>query len=177
MLFEAQSNVVAYNACGYYFDSFVDTTAGQIGCIINDTIANNTYEGLLFDGTFTASGAPAPLIANCIVWNNNATGSYVQHGGTAGYAPCSDSDMINTDWMNLSGLGSCDGSNIDEDPEFADAPDRDYHLTASSTDLIDTGTNSPGPTLSLYDIDLQDRTVDGGSSSPIVDMGADEYDP
>lgn len=167
----AKSNVIAANLYGYNYEGFTDETEGQVGVMANETIVDNASFALRLQGTFHGD-SPAPALTNCIVWGNN--GGNVQHGGSAGFSPCGQGGMTYSDYMGLSQLSGCSTTNIETNPYFAYASLRNYHLTSSSTQLIDCGNNAG---VSDYDIDLSDRTVDGGIGSPIVDMGADEYVP
>ena len=114
-------------------------------------------------------------MTNGIVWGNSAassrghnvyrtcTGSSGANVGTISY---SDFDSTYTTFM-YQALITDGGGNIDPatDPSFAGGGD--YHLTSSSTNVIDAGTSSGAPS----------DDIDGDTRSGAIDMGADEYMP
>lgn len=173
----AWSNMIVDNAYGYYFEAFTEDTEGQVGVIINDTIAGNANEAFWFDGTFNISGAPGPALVNCLVWGNN--GDAEQHGGSAGWDPCINGGMSHSNWLDLIYTTDCDGSepNLDVEPYFVNPGSGNYRLSSGSITLIDKGDELPVPGLSDFDFEGDDRVIDGGEDPPSVDIGADEYDP
>jgi hypothetical protein len=66
--------------------------------------------------------------------------------------------------------------NVSVDPLFVDASRGNYHLRPDSP-CIDAGTNLP-PDLPATDLDQETRVLDGtDSGTPVVDIGADEFNP
>jgi hypothetical protein len=142
---------------------------------VNDTLANNASYAYYGD----SSGTDAnwwPRIDNAIVYFNNGGGGNAQYYSAQGWDP---EDFVSTSylvqyscWQNL---GSGDPSSTDDDPEFVDAANGNWHLSCDSSACIDQGDNTPRIDLPRTDIDGQDRTqpAETGESS-IVDMGADE---
>ena len=106
-------------------------------------------------------------IYNSIFWGNPGTDIYRE----SGYAEIGDSDVEG----GLTGTNFTDkGGNINLAPAFIGSGN--YRLSTGSP-CIDTGNNTP-PNISMPLTDLfgYTRIADGGIGSPIVDMGAYEYD-
>ena len=123
--------------------------------IRNNTIINNTYNGIL-----VVRGS-SPSISNCIIWNSN-----------------DDLSNCSAKYSNIEeGFDSNDPNftgSISSAPFFVDS--NDFHLWSDSP-CSDTG-DSNGTYTGELEMDFETRVIDGDEdSSSIVDMGADEYDP
>jgi len=183
------------NACYIIFENCIiaDNYAPQGGVVspnggtttfTNCTIANNTATG-----EYSSDGGGIAYICNglvnmtnCIAWGNSATSGYGHNvyrtctgpsGANVGSVNYSDFDTsgLNPDppptWLNPSYMYQASvtgGNNIVEDPNF-DAGGT-YHLTSSSTNVIDAGTSSGAPS-----VDIDGDARDDGQP----DMGADEF--
>ena len=162
------------------FQSNSSTNNG--GAINNDLRANTIINNSTFTENSSSNGGavysrvtsnsrPDTTIENSIFWNNQATISGNEIGGTA--ATVSNSIVEG----GYSGTG-----NIDVDPKFVDSANFDLHLAAGSP-AIDAGDNS------LLPADDKDLDNDGDTSEKLpidldkntrvvngtVDMGAYEY--
>ncbi len=119
--------------------------------------------------TIGCCGNGAPLVHNCILWDND-TEELVDVNGAATTASYSD---VQGGWP---GTG-----NIDADPLFVAPGSGDYHLLSDSP-CIDAADNTAVPKGVVTDLDGYDRFVDipctddtGNGTPPIVDMGAYEF--
>ena len=98
-------------------------------------------------------------ISNCILWGNVPDGLY-------GPAEVTYS-CLQQRWPTE--------GNIEANPLFADATNGNYRLSRCSP-CIDTGTNSPPGGMPEYDLDGEDRVIDGNRDAiAMVDMGAYEF--
>jgi hypothetical protein len=111
----------------------------------------------------------SPTLTNCILWNDSPQEIYVHAGN----------DPIAT-YCDVQGGWPGEG-NIDADPLCVDPNNGDFHLSAGSS-CIDAGDNTAVPPWLLTDLDGNPRLVDdagmpddGFGTSPIVDMGAYEF--
>jgi hypothetical protein len=135
-------------------------------CTISNNAADDEGGGIYVSG---ASGAPT--VDNSILYGNSAEtsggGDEVYIGHADGSIAINYSDI---DTSKIEGPGSSSGSNnVNADPQFNDDTNgtillRDYHLTDSSTSVIDAGST----TLS-DDIDEDSRPQNSDD-----DMGSDE---
>ena len=185
------------NACHTTFENCIiaDNYAPQGGVfspnggaitVTNCTVANNTATGeYSTDGggiAYICSGLVN--MTNSIAWGNSA----VSGNGHNVYRTCTGPSGANVGTISYSDFdGSTHGSspdppylyqcyvtdgggNIDAatDPSFAGGGD--YHLTSSSTNVIDAGTSSGAPSDDI-DGDLRPQPYPSGN----YDMGADEY--
>jgi len=144
---------------------------------INCTISGNTagnYGGGIMSWSNQSS---APVITNCIFWDN-AAGSGYQEIGESG------SSNATVTYCDVEG-GFGGGSNIiNSNPLFVDADgpddidgtvDDNLRLSASSP-CIDVGSNGAVPSGITTDRDGRPRTTDGDCSTTyVVDMGAYEF--
>jgi PKD repeat protein len=117
--------------------------------IINTTFVDNNGPAI------SSRNGSAPMLKNCIVWNNIG-GPF--GGQTWDLAVITHSDIEG----GYPGVG-----NVDLDPLFVNPAGSDYRLTADSP-LIDAGANDP--LLPATDLDGNPRIVGGA-----VDMGAYEF--
>ncbi|MBN1513493.1 MAG: right-handed parallel beta-helix repeat-containing protein [Phycisphaerae bacterium] len=128
------------------------------------TIAGNSANqgrAVAFAGTSQATAARLSA-TNCILWN----------GGDEMFAGTYSSSVIG--YSDVSGGWTGEG-NIDADPMFAF--DQDLHLLSGSP-CIDAGTNGAAVDASAFDLDGNERVLDGnGDALAVVDMGAYEHDP
>jgi parallel beta-helix repeat protein len=129
--------------------SGISLGAGETKIIRNNTIFSNRY------GIDVGTGT-APIISNCIVWNNTDDLRYC----SATYSCIKNND---------SGTG-----NIHCDPCFVSADGNDFHLRPLSL-CIDAG----DPNFNDFnetDIDADPRITDGDQNGvTVVDIGADEF--
>jgi len=102
-------------------------------------------------------------LVNCIVWDNNGRQIRNSDGGDA-IVTYSD---IQDGWSGE--------ENINRNPRFVNAANRDYRLRWDSP-CIDTGNNDAVPISVETDLEGEPRLVDGdGDGIAIVDMGAYEF--
>ena len=178
------------NACYVTFENCIiaDNYAPQGGVfspnggaitVTNCTVANNTATGeYSSDGggiAYMCSGLVN--MTNSIAWGNSATSGNGHNvyrtctgpsGANVGTISYSDFDSTTPTFMYQANITD-GGGNIDPatDPSFDMGGT--YHLTSSSTNVIDVGTSSGAPS---DDIDGDSRPQGSG-----YDMGADEYVP
>ena len=178
------------NACYTTFENCIiaDNYAPQGGVfspnggaitLTNCTVANNTATG-----EYSSDGGGIAYICsglvnmtNSIAWGNSATSGNGHNvyrtctgptGANVGTISYSDFDSTKPTFMYQANIIN-GGGNIDPatDPSFDMGGT--YHLTSSSTNVIDVGTSSGAPS---DDIDGDSRPQGSG-----YDMGADEYVP
>ncbi len=92
--------------------------------------------GLFFGNTQAAAGHENVDIFNSIFWANEGDGDVADDEIRGGYTTVHYSDVQGGEEGNA-GLGWAEG-NIDEDPDFVDAENGDFHL-ADGSPCIDTG--------------------------------------
>jgi hypothetical protein len=143
-------------------DDISNQGSGSLPTVINCTFYTEALLGYMM---FNENSSPT--VTNCIFWG---FGDPIWNSGTS--AP-----TVTFSVVPYSGTG-----NIWEDPTFVDSVNGDFHLLPSSP-CIDAGDNSP-PALPTTDIDGDNRRIDdpevvdtGYGTPPIVDMGADEFNP
>jgi hypothetical protein len=145
-----ENNIIAGNSA--------DVQGGGIYCgissptIINNTIIKNwaTWGGGIYSGGIDSF----PTVINTILWMDSPQEIYLHLGSSI---TVTYSDVLGG-WV---GIG-----NIQADPLFVDAPNRDYHLLPGSP-CIDTGDNTV--VTSNTDLDGNPRIVNS-----IIDIGAFE---
>lgn len=137
--------------------------------IRNCTIVGNTATSTTVAGIRNAGGA-APSTINCILWDNSGIGG-AQNSANQTNVPVTYSIVMN---------GGTGTGNSGADPQFADAANDDYSLSASSP-AIDAGNNAGVAAGLLLDVAGNPRFADvaavadtGAGTAPIVDMGAFE---
>jgi len=163
--------------------------------LTNTTIAGNSAVdggGLANDGR--NSGTAAPNLTNSILWDNTASNSANQILNDNATPSVSYSIVEGSGGSSSwdSALGTDDGGNLDENPQFTDGdgPDDTYGTADDDLRLKGPGSGTPSPAIDAGDntgISLDkafggnDRKVDVGSitdtgngTSPIVDMGSYE---
>ena len=118
-----------------------------INCTISENVAMLGGGGIYTDASY-------PEVRNCILWNDSPDEIWNEpwRGPTVTYS-------------NIEGGYSGTG-NIDEDPDFINPEENDFHI-ASFSPCIDTGTSEDAP---LEDFEGDNRPWGEG-----FDMGADEY--
>jgi uncharacterized repeat protein (TIGR01451 family) len=126
--------------------------------ITNNTIADNTYHGIYKYSYYN------PSINSNIIWGNTS-------GGLTGFNP-----TIPIYYNCIQGGWGYGEGNTDQNPQFRDSANNDYHLTTASIYCIDKG--DPNFNSTEQDFDGQDRIMDGDRNNIArVDMGADELCP
>lgn len=123
-------------------------------------VTNCTFFGNVADEGGALSSAPdaSPVVANSILWADTPD-------ETSGGSPI----IMYSDVQG----GHPGEGNIDQDPQFVDAANGDYHLALGSP-CIDTGTNY-APHLPPHDFEGDERVMDGDEDGLFyVDMGIDE---
>jgi len=143
------------------------------GAVYNYSSSRPVFTNCLLMANLAASAGGAlfnmaqssPTMANCILWDNTAPTGPVMYSDS--------SDPIIT-YSNIEGGWTGEG-NIDGDPLFVDAANRDLRLQAGSP-CIDKGSNDAIPMGVAADLDGTPRIVDGNCDAiAVVDMGAYEY--
>ena len=116
-----------------------DVDGGGIRCWESDpTIVNCTFSQNvgLNGGAIALSSNSSPSLINCILWANSATSSGYEIFRLSNCTPtfrycdirgCGESGV---GWN--SSLGTDGGGNIDDDPNFADPSNNDYHLKSEA---------------------------------------------
>ncbi len=194
------NNSVRYDGAGMYIESssttlincvFSDNSAGYNAggiCNLNSSslsLTNCTFYGnsaTSYGGGLANFNTCSLVIQNSIFWGNTvaAEKDQIYNSGTASisFTDIEESNGSGASWDTS--LGTDNGGNIDEDPLFANASSGDFHLQTNSL-CIDAGDNS-APSLPATDFEGDDRRIDdpstpdtGNGTSPIVDMGVDEY--
>ena len=158
---------------------FVQNQGGVKGGGMYSWSSSPTVTNCTFSKNSASSGGEiynngsSMTVTNSIIWGTNGIESIINHDST-----CSAS-YSDIEWWPTVYPGT---GNIDADPMFAAAASGDLHLRRLSP-CIDAGDNSD-PALPATDIDGDDRRIDdprvtdtGSGTPPIVDMGADEFDP
>jgi len=142
------------------------TWTGGNPTLINCTFSNNTAAT---GGGVYNHDANGVVMANCILWANS--GEEIE--GAPALVTYSDVQG------GYPGTG-----NIDEDPEFVDPDNGDYHLQSPTSPCIDAGDNDPVPEGIETDLDgnprfAKDQCTEntGHGNPPIVDIGAYEFQP
>ena len=147
------------------------------GGMYNADYSSPTVTNCTFSGNSASSGgggirnfsSSSPTVTNCILW---------------GDSPAEILNSLATPSVTYSDIqgGYTGTGNIDADPLFVDGANGDLHLQQGSPS-IDAGDNS-APSLPSTDFEGDDRKIDdptvtdtGNGTPPIVDMGADEFEP
>ncbi|MFC1855716.1 right-handed parallel beta-helix repeat-containing protein [Thermodesulfobacteriota bacterium] len=126
---------------------------GAAPVITNSTLADNITSGT--GDAIHTYGSAAPVVKNSILWNSSSTVNEIYlSAGTS----------IDITYSDVKG-GYTGTGNINSNPLFVGSGD--YHLTDSSTALIDAGTSTGAP---ADDIDGDSRPLNSG-----YDMGSDEH--
>jgi hypothetical protein len=126
--------------------------------IVNATIVHNGRGGGVGGVAAGNSSGTTVEIANSIVRDNLG-------GQVSGTASVQYSNIPNRP----------EATNIDVDPRFTDAANRDFTLRADSP-CIDAANNSLVPATALFDVGGNPRIDDGdGNGTSVVDMGAFEF--
>ncbi|RKY16041.1 MAG: hypothetical protein DRP63_06140, partial [Planctomycetota bacterium] len=154
---------------------------GAIFCASSSpTITNCTFSGNSASGCGGAIEcySSGSTLNNCILWGDSA--------GSDGDEICimdsSSSCTLNYCCVDNTGYGGItsnitENNCIHQDPQFANAAGGDYHLKDTSP-CMDAGDNSLVPSNVDRDLDGDQRIVDGDNDgTPVVDIGAYEYQP
>ena len=166
---------VAYTSAGILMitnNTFtLNSTGGRGGGLFvsldGDVATANIFNSIVRDNTATGDGDDVFVFDDA---NRNNTGSPV--------------NLFNNDLsdffsfcVNTGGCtsGISEGNNIDLDPLFIDAANRDFHLQEGSP-CIDAG-DPNAPALPATDFEGDPRDVDGDGDGTTPDMGADEFIP
>ena len=139
--------------------------------ILNCTLVGNDA----FNGSIASiPGSDSIVLRNCIVWGNTGTGLFYK----STLPPASPVITYSVVQGGYIGEG-----NIDADPQFVDAANRDYRLKPTSP-CIDAGNNGASTWIGDRDAALAPRWVDrvntadtGVGPGPVIDMGAFEHQP
>ncbi len=171
------------DGCTRIFNNFIlDNTASSWG----GGIYSRYNESMIYNNTLVGNSAGSgggihvlnqgnmtPTIFNCIVRNNDAAEGPQIHF----YFDYTGADIS---YCNIEGGFGSGIGNIDSDPAFSDESNGNYRLAGASA-CIDAGDNDATPLPDTdYDGDVRktddpDTPDTGNGTSPIVDMGADEY--
>jgi len=134
------------------------------------TMTNCTFSGnSAYLGGGMLNDDSSPTVTNCILWGDSPDEIY------------NNNLLPSITYSNIQG-GYTGTANINADPLFVDEAGGDLHLQQGSP-CIDAG-NNLAPALPVTDLDGDDRRIDdptvtdtGNGTPPIVDMGADEFEP
>ncbi len=165
---DAGNNNTFYNCTFKNSEVVIDYSSYQTNYdVFNNRLINCVVDGANYLFNCDRTNTDNEMI-NCIVTNvtNYKKGSYSL-----------DFNFTNTDFWN-NGFSTPSGINmLSINPQFADAPNDDYHLLRTSP-CVDAGTtDTTGLSLPNDDVDGNSRIVDGNSDgSVIIDMGVYEYD-
>ncbi len=118
--------------------------------VINNTIVNNESAGIYCYG-----GGGAPIITDCIVWDNNDN----LYNCSATYSCIEDCNDIGNPYVT---------HNFCSAPLFVDADANDFHLLSTSPCI-----NAGDPSSGSYYAGAKD--IDNETRVWIIDVGADEY--
>lgn len=143
------------------YDNEADANGGGLFCDgATTTVMCNTFFGNLATngGGIGVGNTSAPLVINSIVWQNTATYDaeiWVDYSTSS----------ITVEYCDVR-YGFTGTGNMKLDPLFADANNKNFHLTAGSP-CVNRGNNTGAP---VTDFEGEARPCQG-----TVDMGADEY--
>jgi len=135
--------------------------------VINNTLVNNTFAGIL-----TALDSEAIIRNN--IFRGNSKGIDTVSATSAANITL-DYNLFYDNSIDIHSSVSCSaGCVFGSDPLLVDITGNDYHLLAGSP-AIDTGSEEGAP---VVDFDLVARAIDGDvDGTATTDMGADEFDP
>ena len=150
-------------------------SGGGVGALLYyDPATLNIYNNIFFDNTANKGGNDGDDVSINSDSDGNYIGSIVNlynndFSGNADFNTGQSEDLYITLTDNYH-----HADNIQEDPQFVDSENGDFHLQSTSP-CIDTGTND-APHLPETDKDGKPRIIDGnGDEIVIVDMGAYEF--
>ena len=127
-----------------------------VNCVFYDNTA------AFLGGCMVNTGSARSKAYNCILWNNSSPQIFNYTSSTVTARNCDIEGGYATNW------------NIDLDPRFVDPDNGDFHLLSSSP-CIDAGSNDLPPLLPEYDMDGEERIIDGDAiPGAVIDMGLDE---
>jgi hypothetical protein len=135
------ANNLIINNTGEYFGGGISTHVGSGSLFINNTVTGNIVPSGNGGAIYATDN---PTIINCILWDNQPDEIY---------------GVSDVTYSDVEGGWSGDG-NIDEDPQFIDAGNGDYHLQSESP-CIDAG-----------DPTIFDECIPPGLGEIRSDMGA-----
>lgn len=172
---ELHESDVSTENCVFFGNVAITYYGGGMHCwessprVVNCTFWDNT--AAVYGGALSCFDGSNPVLTNCILWNNTAPVSpeiYADATSTPSVTYCDigGSGGSGAGWDTA--IGTDGGGNIDVEPMFVDAGNRDFHLKSDSP-CKDTG----DPTTTLAeDIEGSPRPAGLG-----YDMGAYEYQP
>ena len=172
------NNIITENSSieggGIYSRTDGKWTAGGLS-LINNTITGNLCSDSGGGVCIECIETSTLNLYNNIIWSNSAlAGGDIFMKIDPEYLSWIESKGFNNDYATLSGSWTNSGGNINSDPQFVDAENRNYHLQSISP-CIDTGMNN-APRLPVGDYDGDPRIFDGNEDgTATVDMGADEF--
>ena len=183
----------AGNTANYHGGGMQNTASSPT--VTNCTFIGNTVSNYYGGGMYNSDNS-SPIMTNCTFSGNSASSG---GGGIRNFVSSSPTltncilwgdspeEILNSSatpsvtYSNIQG-GYTGTGNINADPLFVDGANGDLHLKPLSP-CIDAGDNS-APSLPSTDFEGDDRRIDdptvidtGNGTSPIVDMGADEFEP
>ena len=164
---------------------------GSSPIVANCIFSNNLAHLVPYGRAMANRGSSSPTVINCTFWNQGGWVMYNDNSSPTvtnsifwGHFTFIVNEAGSTPNITYSLVPDAGTGNIwaGADPRFVDAANGDFHLRPFSS-CIDAGDNSD-PALPATDIDGDDRRIDdptvadtGAGTPPIVDMGADEFDP
>jgi len=159
---------IFYNNIGIAIHIIEPATGSSTTKIANNTIVGNSY------GIVTSYNPSQHLYKNNIIAGNGI--GFEMLYGASDYASIFQNNLVFGNTLNYSEVSNLTGiyGNISADPMFFKPSDNDFHLRSGSP-AIDAG-NSDSLSLPATDFDGTPRVLDGIGGTPIVDMGAYEFD-
>lgn len=135
--------------------------------IDDDAAALNIYNNIIFNNSATGNGNDIFVVDDNDENNTGSTVNLFYNDFSDFFSLCENTEGCTS---NIN-----QGSNIDAEPLFEDAPDGDIHLEKGSP-CIDAGDpNAPALPDTDFEGDPRDVDADGDGTTP--DMGADEFVP
>jgi len=151
--------LVYHNTTGGSGGGGIGLFSGALLNMSNSLIYSNTSPNGSGGGLYLYSATTVANVVNSVIGDNTANSdAQVSGGANITYSDVQD--------------GASGEGNIDQDPEFIDAANNDFHFKANSP-VVDKGSNGEA---TATDFDGNDRPFDGDrDGTGTVDMGPYEY--
>ncbi|MBN1125220.1 MAG: right-handed parallel beta-helix repeat-containing protein [Sedimentisphaerales bacterium] len=154
-----------YADYGGGMNCYSEADPNVIGCTFTDNSSDTNGGGIRFESDCDA------VIRNSIFWDNTSSSGgevYIVDDASDPYFTYCDIDGA-LNGTKFGGYSATGNNNINSDPKFTDASNKDYHIEYDSA-CIDVGDPSES-TGGQTDIDNLQREINSR-----IDIGADEYD-